>query len=245
MKTAVRSFNTAGRTAFEAWLNNPSGAAPKSLLTDETLTELLLPDYHVDLERRFTTSYALGVYLSSEVFTEIPYRFALLASHGMWSWISLAYIDSLLKKSGQPLDKAHYIDTSRYSYRLIARTAWDLVALHGDAAKVALGSMRSPWGEMAEQMTSRQEIYANRSFWPVAHHLYASADGGVKRGATSQRNKKARRDPNSKSGLGGVRRLPFTFKQFDRTYNLRTMELGAIAELLPAEYARWLETPSL
>lgn len=95
---------------------------------------------------------------------------------------------------------------------------------------------------MAEQMTSRQEIYANRSFWPVAHRLYASADGSVKTGATSQRDKKARRDPTSKAGLGGVRRLPLTFKQFDRTYDLRAMDPDAITALLPTEYDKWRAT---
>ena len=246
MIITVRSFNAVGLVAFDSWLNNPSGGAPKNLLTDEAFTESISTEYQLELGRHFATSFDLGVYLSSEVFKEVADRFALLASHRMWSWISLAYMDSLLgrsgKKSGKPLDKAHYVDTPRYGYRLIARTAWDLVALHGEAARVAVGSMRSPWGEMAEQMTSRQEIYANRSFWPVAHCLYTTAEGATKSGATSQRSKKARRDPNSKAGLGGVRRLPFTFKQFDRTYNLRTMKPEAITALLPWEYEKWRGT---
>ena len=93
-------------------------------------------------------------------------------------------------------------------------------------------------------MTARQEIYAHRSFWPVASSLYAMPDGSVKAGATSQRTRDARRDPKSKAGLGGVRRLPFTFKQFERTYNLRQMTSEQIAELLPVEYQKW-RTPAL
>lgn len=223
-----------------AWLENPSGASPRQILNDEIFTEPLPDGYHLDPEAQFATSYDLGVYLSSQVFPVVPDSFALLNRHGMWAWISLAYMDSLLgKKSGLPLDKPHYVNTHRLGYRLIARTAWDLVALHGEAARVALGSKLSPWGEMAEQMTSRQQIYANRSFWPVARRLYSLVDGTVKSGATSQRDKKARRDPKSKAGLGGVRRLPFAFRQFDRTFNLRMMDADAITALLPAEYEKW------
>jgi len=200
--------------------------------------------YQLDLNRRFATSYEIGRYLSDEVFRGVSNRFALLTAQGMWSWLSLAYMDSLVgRTSGKPLARAHYVDTIRLGYRLIVRTAWDLVSLHGEAAKVALGSTRSPWGEMAEQMTSRQEIYANRSFWPIANYLYSTTDGSVKIGATAQRNRNARRDPKSKAGLGGVRRLPFTFKQFDRTYNLRTMDTNSITALLPLEYEKWRTKP--
>jgi hypothetical protein len=243
MTIPVRSLNAAGISTLEGWLGNPSGACPRHILTDETFSEALSDGYQLDPEAQFATSYDLGVYLSSQVFRVVPDRFALLNRHGMWAWISLAYMTSLLgRKSGQPLDNAHYVNTHRLGYRLIPRTAWDLVALHGEAAKVALGSNKSPWGEMAEQMTSRQQIYANRSFWPVARRLYSSADGTVKSGATSQRDKKARRDPKNKAGLGGVRRLPFAFKQFDRTFNLRTMGPDAITALLPAEYEKWRAT---
>lgn len=244
MIVEARSLNADGVAAFGAWLDSPVSAIPKQMLADSTLAEVHSPEYRLELERRFATTYEMGRYLADEVFCGVSDRFALLNNHGLWAWISLAYMDSLVKKSGQPLAKAHYLNTHRLGYRLIARTAWDLVSLHGDAAKVALGSTRSPWGEMAEQMTSRQEIYANRSFWPVASQLYVTSDGAVKVGATSQRNREARRDPKSKAGLGGVRRLPFAFKQFDRTYNLRVMESTAIAALLPMEYKKWRAAPN-
>lgn len=245
MTTLVRSLNDAGLDKFAAWIENPAAPSPKALLEDDATTNIVNGGYHIDLTRQFATSYDLGQYLAKEVFVGQVDRFALLADKGMWAWLSLAFIDSLLKKgrgagAGKPLAKPHYIVQSpRLAYRLIVRTAWDLVSLHGEAAKVALGSSKSPWGEMAEQMTARQEIYAHRSFWPVANALYTAPDGSVKKGATSQRSREARRDPKSKAGLGGVRRLPFTFKQFERTYNLRRMTGDEIAVLLPTEYQRW------
>lgn len=245
MTSHVKSLNGVGIAKFAAWLDNPVCDAPKELLKDDTVTDVVDGGYQIDISRQFSTSYELGEYLAHQVFVGMVDRFALLSNHGMWAWLSLAFVESLVKKSrgtgtGKPLAKPHYIIQSpRLAYRLITRTAWDLVSLHGEVAKVALGSSKSPWGEMAEQMTARQEIYAHRSFWPVANALYAMPDGAVKRGATSQRTKEARHDPKNRAGLGGIRRLPFTFKQFERTYNLRQMTIDQIAALLPNEYNKW------
>lgn len=243
MTIKVRSLNAQGLEKFEAWLTSPTGAAPLQILEHLDFTEEIDGEFRVDTTRKFATSYELGTFLDQEVFVDAKSHGMLLENHSMWSWLSLALIDSLVKKTGKdagkPLATAHYLNTQRLGYRLISRTAWDLVRRHGEAAKVALGSLRSPWGDMAEQMTARQEIYAHNSFWPVANALYATDDGSVKSGTTSQRNAKAKRDPKSKAGLGGVRRLPFTFKQFERTYNLRQMDSSQIVTLLPAEYEKW------
>jgi hypothetical protein len=245
MTSQIRSLSEVGIAKFAAWIDNPTSPAPKDLLKNDTFTDAVEGEYLIDLSRKFSNSFELGEYLANQVFVGNVDRFALLLNHGMWAWISLAFIESLMSKSrnngvGKTLAKPHYIMQSpRLAYRLVARTAWDLVSLHGAAAKVALGSPRSPWGEMAEQMTSRQEIYAHRSFWPVANSLYAMPDGSVKKGVATQRLKKDRCDPKSKAGLGGIRRLPFTFKQFERTYNLRQMASDEIAILLPTEYAKW------
>lgn len=245
MTSQVRSLSEVGIAKLAAWIDNPVGSAPTELLESDTFTDIVDNAYLIDLSKKFSTSFELGEYLANQVFVGNIDRFSLLSNYGMWAWISLAFIESLTSKGrgtgvGKPLAKPHYIMQSpRLAYRLVARTAWDLVSLHGTAAKVALGSLRSPWGEMAEQMTSRQEIYAHRSFWPVANALYAMPDGSVKKGATSQRQKKDRCDPKSKAGLGGIRRLPFTFKQFERTYNLRQMDSDEITKLLPTEYVKW------
>lgn len=247
MRIEVRALNQVGISRFASWLADPVGRPPKEILEEDASTDVIEGEFKIDMSRRFATSYELGEYLVSDVFKGEGDRFALLANNGMWSWISLALIDSLLRKSGanagKPLAAPHYIHSPRLAYRLIVRTAWDLFSLHGEVARVALGSKLSPWGEMAEQMTARQEIYAHTSFWPVAEILYSLPDGSVKRGTTSQRSKEARRDPNSKSGLGGVRRLPFTFRQFERTFNLRRMAGEQIVSLLPGEYQRWRANP--
>jgi hypothetical protein len=239
----IRSFNQVGVAKFAAWLEAPDVNVPYNLLMDDNLTDVL-DAYQIDLSRKFGTTYELGEYLSTQIVVGAESRLSILSNHGMWAWISLAFMGSIKKRqgsdAGKPLAKPHYIfESPRLAYRLVARTSWDLVTLHRAAAKLALGSSKSPWGDMAEQMTSRQEIYAHRRFWQVANSLYTMADGAVKRGATSQRKKDARLDPKNKSGLGGVRRLPFTFRQFERTYNLRQMNVDQIVALLPSEYQKW------
>lgn len=245
----VASLNAGGISLFASWLGDPKGDPPIQLLSDPAFTDDLPWDFMIDDDKTFDTSYDLGVYLHTTVLKSVKDALAVERATGMWAWLSLAMIRSLVRRAGhqkgKPLESAHYVEAEsqrgrRLGYRLITRTAWRLVRLHGEKAQVALGSHRSPWGEMAEQMTSRQEIFSHPSFWAVAHKLYRNVDGEVRRGATSQRPESARMDPNNNSGKGGVRRLPATFRQFDRTYLTRAMTLDQMLQVLPKEYARWI-----
>lgn len=250
MKRVVRSLNYAGIEIFKAWLSNPISDAPTEILDDPQYSEEFDGGYVVDSSLAFETTYELGQYLHEKVFAGVTDVVSHSAADGMWAWISLALIQHLLSKSekrkNKPLDLPHYIviegpQGRRIGYRLIARTAWKLVRIHGESARVAIGSKRSPWGEMAEQMTSRQEIFAHPSFWAVATRLYQNTDGELRRGATSQRPLSARKDPKNKAGRGGVRRLPLTFRQFDRTYHMRDMPIDLFMEVLPREYEKWVK----
>lgn len=245
----VRSLNLSGVEVFRVWLSDPMTTPPIHILDDIDYSEELEVEYLIDTSKLFETSFELGKYLHECVFKDVKDSKSLGMATGIWAWISLTMIHSLLAKSakrkGKPLDSAHYIELEgnvgrRLGYRLIARTSWKLVRLHGAAAEVALGSRRSPWGEMAEQMTSRQEIFSHPSFWAVATKLYMNEDGDIRRGATSQRPLAARKDPKNTAGRGGVRRLPLTFRQFDRTYHTRNMHVEKMLAVLPAEYSKWL-----
>lgn len=244
----VSCFNSAGINAFSIWLSSPDSTPPFHLLDDSIYCEDIQYEFTIDTEKIFETTFELGAYLNEVVFVDVEDPITLESQSGIWSWISLALIKSLLSRGAarknRPLDLPHYIEVPgqqgrRLSYRLIVRTAWRLARLHGPLAEVALGSRRSPWGEMAEQMTSRQEIFSHPSFWAVAHQLYLNSKGELRRGATSQRPASARKDPRNHVGRGGVRRLPFTFRQFDRTYLTRAMTKEQMLALLPKEYEKW------
>jgi hypothetical protein len=143
MKEKIRILNSAGISIFSAWLASPSSEPPLHILTDSNYCSEVFGEYILDTDRVFETSYELGRYLHDEVFLDISDPVALEACHGMWAWISLALIHSLLSRStarkGRPLDQPHYFELPgpqgrRLGYRLIARTAWRLVRLHGPLA---------------------------------------------------------------------------------------------------------------
>ena len=243
------SLNQGGVARFKRWLEDPTDQPPLDLLSNDQCCDPIGGEYFIDTDRRFPTTFDLGEYLVGEVFKEVLDAVRHRSDVGMWVWISLALIPNLLargsSKSGRPLDVPHYLELEgpggqRLAYRLIARTAWELVRLHGPYASVALGSKKSPWGEMAEQLSSRQQVFSHPCFWTIAHRLYLDGAGNLRRGATSQRPASARKDPKNQSGRGGVRRLPLTFRQFDRTYNTRELTLDQALPLLPGEYAKWV-----
>ena len=155
----VMSLNEGGISRFKIWLENPTDQPPLNLLINEQYCAPIVGEYFIDPDRRFSTTFELGKYLVEEVFTKVVDPVSHRSDVGMWVWISLALIPNLLargtSKSGRPLDVPHYLELDgpvgqRLAYRLIARTAWELVRLHGVYAVVALGSKKSPWGEMAE-----------------------------------------------------------------------------------------------
>lgn len=237
-------LNDMGTQRFRAWLSEPDGPAPFEILTDPQFCGSAKGDWLIDPSRRFKTTYELGVYLADEVFGPEVDRLVLREDLGMWAWVSLALLPNLLKRGrgneGKPFDIPHYIHVeARLAYRLIVRTAWELVHLHGAKARVALSSPRTAWGDVAEQITARQEIYAHPGFWTVADRLYVTSDGMTKTGVATIRKKEHRRDPQSKVGLGAARRLIASFGQFERTYLLREMSADEIFAILPAEYRTW------
>lgn len=242
----VAALNEQGIERFRAWLSEPVGAAPFEILTDPRFCGGVIGEWFIDPHRQFNTTYELGVYLVEDVFGEDVDRLKLRTDRCMWAWISLALLPNLLKRGrgseGQPFDIAHYMEVeARLAYRLIVRTAWELVHLHGTKARVALSSPRSAWGDVAEQIAARQEIYAHPGFWTVAEKLYITADGMTKTGVATIRKKEHRRDPKCKIGLGAARRLIANFGQFERTYLLRDMSADEILAILPAEYRIWRE----
>lgn len=253
MTRYVERLNVAGLAEFHKWLigddfSNP----PMHLLADPAFSERAEHSYIVDLSRTFETTYALGKYLHEEVFCEAPDAELIFGDTGMWAWLSLAYIGSLVSKKagkksvGSPLAVNHYMQPSdtigqRQSYRLIVRTAWWMVRIHGSSAAIALSSPDSPWGEVAEQIISRQQIASHKGFFALAGRLYLASDGSIKRGAAGKRSKEARHNPKAKGGLGSMRRLALTLNQFGRTYNTRVIPPGKMIGLLPKEYERWIE----
>lgn len=248
MNRYVERLNSAGLAAFHEWLvGDDFSSPPKHLLVDTSFSEQIGHQFTVDTDRSFLTTYALGQYLKEDVFLNVVDAEELFRDAGMWAWLSLAFIGSLLSKkpAGSPLAVNHYIQASaaagqRQSYRLICRTAWWMVRIHGSSAAIALSSLKSPWGELAEQIIARQHIASHKGFFAVAGRLYLAPDGSLKRGAAGKRTKAAKHNPKARGGLGAMRRLALTLNQFGRTYNTRVIPPEKMIGLLPKEYERWI-----
>jgi hypothetical protein len=252
MIIALRRLTEAGLVAFRRAIVEGDATSVGKLKESDVLTELAPGNFLLDDGKAFATTYDLGHYLHTTVFYNVKEPSAIYQDAGLWAWISLVYIDSLVRKrergskgKGTPLAPNHYMQldepgAKRQAYRLIARSAWWLVRLHGKAAVIVFGSPDSPWGELAEQVVGRQLIATHRGFFSVAERLYLNSEGAVKKGAASHRSKEARLNPKAKAGLGSMRRLALTLNQFGRTYNTRAISPDAMLKLLPEiEYRRW------
>lgn len=247
MNMQVRRFNNAGIDTFENWLAAKDGSPPPlGILEDEQYSEPLSLDLSIDTSRDFETTFEIGQYLVS-IFKDVDATL-IFRDSAMWAWLSLALITNIVSrrgggKAGAPLASDHYVqrssNKSRHGYRLILRSAWWAVRLHGKGAKIVLGSKESPWGELAEQILGRSQLSSHPIFFEVAKDLYLDESGTMKRGAAGKRDKNARKNPKARAGLGAVRRLAMTINQFGKTYNTRAISAHQMIALLPKEYTRF------
>lgn len=252
MKIFVQRLNEAGIAVFTQWLaEHGTAPAPHAILQQPNFAEPIAELHELDLSLLFNTTFDLGRYLNDVVFANAKDARSIYEDGAMWAWISLAFIDSLVSKKdrgskpkGSPLATTHYLqvhanDSKRHAYKLIARSAWWMSRVHGESAAFVLGSVDSPWGEIAEAVIGRQQLSSHKGFISLATRLYLGQDGQIKKGAAGKRTKEARLNPKAKSGLGSMRRLALTLNQFGRTYNTRVIAPEAMLALLPPEYQRW------
>lgn len=248
MTHVVKRFNEAGVAELVSWLvGDAHDVYPLSLLDDLHFVEPIEQQFVVETDRSFSTTFALGQYLHEEVFGAVADPHALWQDAGMWAWLSLVFMGSLVKRAGrkddgEPLNPDHYVAVGEtwHGYRLITRQAWWMVRNHGEGAAIALSSDTSPWGELAESICGRDDIRTNGAFFSVARTLYLDENGKLLRGAAGKRTKSAQRNPKSIAGRGAMRRLTKTLNQFGVTYAIRSMPTAQIIGLLPPhEYRRW------
>ena len=116
-----------------------------------------------------------------------------------------------------------------------------MVHVHGDAANLILRGAMHTYGDMAEQLASRQTIAHNRGFFQAANELYVR-DGKLRRGATSRPRKPKDRKPGDRTGFGGIRRLSTALQRLDLTYDTEQLDANQLISLLPREFSRWRET---
>jgi hypothetical protein len=242
----VRAFNEAGIEAFKNWLATsiPGGSA-EALLADSSLSEA----FHgrsINPAMKFGSRYEFGCYLQ-RVFDGIGTDAMLdTSSDGMWAWVNALYFPQLAPIAIRRFE--HYIPTRRGSagsliHRNAARTAFELVVIHGEHARFVLQQKMHTHGQLLESLSASQSIVRNHGFFAAAAKLYVLPDGKLKRGATSKPKRPKDRKPGEETGKGSIRRLPTALKRLDLTYDVEVLMPEELVSLLPREYARWNREP--
>ena len=242
--TEIRKLNSAGIEVFRTWLAAPVGhEPPEALKTGSEFTESLgVGD--IDEDRIFQTRYNFGLYLNTQLKSMDFRNLMSVDSDGLWAWLVVIYFRQLAP--GKLRRSEHYLVTrighsGSLAYRQAARTSYELVYIHGGKAMLCLGVPMKTFGDMAEQLASRQTIAHNRGFFEAASQMYVS-EGKLRRRASSKPKKPKDRKPGDRTGFGGVRRLAKALQRLDLTFDTEEMAAKELLAVLPKEFAKWSDT---
>lgn len=238
----IRQLTEAGNAKFKAWLDMraPGEQPPQELLDGLEDTKEFL-DREIDIDRTFDNRLEFGRYLV-EVFRDLKAQ-ALLAekNDGMWNWLTVAFFRQVGKKMSKSW---HYCVTRRghsgsLAYRHLVRTSYEMYWRHGDKSLAMLSTDLGTWGEMSEQLTSRQYVAHHQGFIAAAGALYLR-DGRLVKGAASRLKPVKKRMKGDKSGRGNVARLALAVRRLCRTYDTHALREEEMLRLLPREFSRFV-----
>jgi hypothetical protein len=238
----LRALTDAGSSQFRIWLESRGADddLPEDLL-DGPSSVLAFVDVDVDLSKTFSTRFEFGKYMD-ETIGDIDVRKLLSKEHdGVWDWLTVAYFSQFGKKVSKYW---HYVVTRRghsgsLAYRHLARTSVEMYWRHGESSLVMLNTDLSTWGDMSEQLTSRQNVAYHRSCIMAANALYLE-NGKLRRGSAGRVPPKAKRKPGDRRGKGGVGRLALAVRRLCRTYDTHVLESDEMIGLLPKEFSTFV-----
>jgi hypothetical protein len=196
----ARRLNSEGLTKYSTWLESHSGPLPPADLLNDESFGAPFGDYDIDPDRVFDSRWAFGEYLNKCLSGANFNGLMSPDSDGLWAWLTLVYFKQLTEKGIRRLE--HYLvirkgSAGSLAYRNAARTSYELVHIHRANAEICLKSPMHTFGELTEQLASRQTIAHNRGFFQTAFDLYMN-DGKLKRGASSKPKKPIDRQPGDR-----------------------------------------------
>ncbi|WP_141456089.1 hypothetical protein [Pseudoxanthomonas sp. z9] len=239
---SIRRLTEKGRQEYRDWLatRKIGDVPPKELLEGDAQTEAAL-GVEIDTGKKFAGRYEFGEYVVG-VFSEIDAK-AILSQEwdGLWDWLTVLYFDQFGRKDSKSW---HYTVTRRghsgsLAYRHLARTAYEMYLRHGVSSRVMLAVPMDTWGDMSEQLTSRQKVAYHRGYIQAANALYMSG-GKLRRGAAGRVKPHAKRKPGDTGGKGGGARLALAVQRLSRTYDTHPLQLDGLLGLLPKEFAGFM-----
>jgi len=234
MKSLIRSLNERGLSRFRSWLEaGASGEAPFDLLDDPQTSEPVMGTGEVE-QIQFANRYDLAVHVAAALAKCDFQRLGL--DPGIWSWLSLFYIDQLCPQDLTgirrilALDRYLFNPSSRRSSKHLIREAVIAVRTHGASAKVLLISPRGGIkdNKVLSELSNRQELIGNKAVIELASLLYFDQKrGGVRRGVSAHHSP------------GTVQRFALVLQQLSLNFDLSDMKPRQIAGLLPEEFKQW------
>lgn len=235
----LRRLTAKGLEEFQQYLDaltsNPSLPLPEALLDSEEFAAPVTGEHDVEVQ-------TFGTRLEAASFLDSVFRRAGLKAverdTGLWAWLTVLFFDQVCPLvSGQRTvrqqcrlmpDLSEY---TRYYRHALAGSYLIYTAHQGDPQRVAalLAVPLHIMTDIIEQLASRQDVVTNSGLMAAASSLYFDFQRGCIK-------------PNARGkGDGTARRLAAVVDQFDRTYDLYSMNREAILSLLPAEFDRFRE----
>ena len=229
---ALRRFNPNGIRAFKGFLarvrSGVASSPPSDLAQTDSLSAVVAEELRVppwNFPNRFTLGQALCT-----LFDEPKLR-DCRRDTGVWTWLAAAYFNELCPETEgirRPGETARWIpeeDDFRKYYRHLLAGPEGIYRAHRRHPEVAMAVLAQPAhrpGDVAEQLSARQERISNPTVMAVASRLYVKKKA-IRRGAAGR-------------GPGSARRFAAVLNQLDLTWDLYDLEPDGLLQLLPAEF---------
>lgn len=234
----LRKLTDQGRNIYRDWLERRSigEMPPVHLLDGQDCTEVV-GDSEIDPEQKFSTRFEFGKYAHGTLGSIAASDLLNQRYDGLWDWLTIVFFSQFGMKVSKPW---HYTVTRKghsgsLAYRHLARTAFEMYWRHGDASVVMLNVDMSTWGDLSEQLTSRQNVAYHKGYILAANALYV-VNGKLQRGAASRVRPIAKRKPGEKVGRGSVARLAIAVRRLCLTFDTHVLGTEAMLQLLPREF---------
>ena len=201
-----------------------------SLAVDSKLVEEVNPQYEIDENKQFESSFELGQYLFKQ-FNSVAVR---NLEAGVWTWLSMIYLKQLLRKS--KIDDEYIIGSNyryvfevtqrlRY-YRHLVYMPYYLVQKLDSDAYIFLHSPSYEAGDFLEQ-AQKDVVVSNRNIISMCERFYF--DSNKKKYAPGFTGRV--QDPRSLRKL-----VQIIVPQLMINYDVRVCEPEAIYQLLPDDF---------
>lgn len=246
MADIVRQLTKEGMNAFRDYIQatrrgEDCGLAPPYLLYSSSYSESLQQQIEIEKEQ-FYTKYEEAVYFS-KVFKNFNHD-EISYNGGLWSWLSLYYLDELLQsqsgrrgKLNAPNNYILEVEEGKlnwrgYAFHLLA-TPFYIYRCHGEKSKMLLTGPVGSRKQLTFQIVGRQQFASSGEFIELVNRLYEDNSGNTKPGVTA--------GLAGKANPGDLSRLFLLFQQLELTYDIFNMPCEKMVELLPSEFDKWLD----